>query len=307
MKFIENSDGESFIDTETVANAAIKSCFDLLINIGFSHEEIGKLFLMASHDISEDAETVETIRKELFASLEGGHSEEDFSRGSKYAIFDEMDKQAFLKKLEVLGKRLETVHDVNDAKSARKVFELIQSAIPLRLQLIEWVRGKAASQGFKVQDCKFAWRETASDQDLMNEDEIFFLDDELQYRCGFRFNAVYQVSRYYEKIGNRTDLLALKNLIDVPGLILESAMLTELDKQISTTESFEALKIYLQEVQGPNVIMQSELIGEFEKTQKTSLGTHLIQEWLQLLDAEGLVKRYKASGRWRIEVLAGRN
>lgn len=302
MKFIENSDGESFIDTETVAHAAIKSCFDLLINIGFDHGEVGKLFLMASHDISEDAENVELIRKELFASLEGGDSDEEFSRGNKYAIFDEMDKQPFLKKLEVLGKRLETVHDVNDAKSAKKLFDLIQSAIPLRLQLIEWVRSKAASQGFIVQDCKFSWRETASDQELMNEDELFFLDDELQYRCGFRFNAVYQVSRFYEKIGNRTDLVALKNLIDVPGLLLKSGMFEELDKQISTTESFEALKVYLKEIQGPKVIMQSELINEFSKSQDAGLSQYLVQEWLEMLDGDKVLKRYKDKGRWRIEL-----
>lgn len=302
MKFIENSDGESFIDTETVAQAAIKSCFDLLINIGFDHGEVGKLFLMASHDISEDAESVELIRKELFASLEGGDSDEEFSRGNKYAIFDEMDKQAFFKKLEVLGKRLETVHDVNDAKTATKVLGLIKSAIPLRLQLVEWVRLKASGNGFIVQDYKFNWRETASDEDLMNEDELFFLDDELQYRCGFRFNAVYQVSRYYEKIGNRTDLVALKNLIDVPGLLLKSGMFEELDKQISTTESFEALKVYLKEIQGPKVIMQSELINEFSKSQDAGLSQYLVQEWLEMLDGDKVLKRYKDKGRWRIEL-----
>ena len=81
----------------------------MLINIGFQHAEISKLFLMASHDINEDSETVEELRRELFAAYDFESAETETSHDKKYSIFDELNNQVFLKKLEVLGKKARNI------------------------------------------------------------------------------------------------------------------------------------------------------------------------------------------------------
>ncbi len=302
MKIIENSDGDTFLDTEKIAEAAIESCSYLLVNIGFSPAEVGKLFLMASHIIADDADAYEGIRRELFHSLNNEFSEQNETRKSKFTIFEEVETQNFYKRLEVLGKRLESIYDVSDETSAEKLYDLIQAAIPLRLELVAWVREEAKRQGFKVVNRKFAWRETASDKELMNEENIFFLDDELKYRSGFHFNCVYQLSRFYEKIGSKPQLLNLKKLIHLPELLLEPSIYEELERQLTTAESFEALNLYIQKIDGPIIVMQSEFINNFSKDQKIDLSQYVVQDWLKLLDRQSIIKRYKDKGRWRIEI-----
>jgi len=96
MKLHFNSEGGSYIESEVIAQAAIHSCFELLINIGFDHSEISEFFLIASQEISDEAEQVNLMRDELIEKNEIITSIEKFEK-NQYSIIYEARNQVFLK------------------------------------------------------------------------------------------------------------------------------------------------------------------------------------------------------------------
>lgn len=220
-----------------------------------------------------------------------------------YAIAQQLRSEPEYATLERLQKRLSTVDDLDQSPEAlEKALNIVQSA----LEALETLQGKAIIQateaGIQVERLNDAWREAASDEELDREDEILFLDS-WEMQAGFHWDILSRISHRLAREGETDRLNALCDLIDIKAVALSGRLRDQIEQNKLAASNFQAVRAAVAQYAGTGELNQSEVIDQINRDLDLGTTGYMLDGWMTAFERQGLLRKYKRSGRWKIEIL----
>ena len=281
------------IDRGPLAEEVVSSAARVLMLAGFSTDEVSTLFRQAADQIDSGEAAGETV-----IDHSTYESTADFDR---YDLASQFDAQPSVKALNRLAKRAAVVDNIEDNATLSKAMEILLEAVKLRLEALSWLVSAAEDAGLQVATSKEAWIETATDDELDDEDNIIFLDD-YQYSGDFNWYLVSQVVRYLSEAGLTETLSSFADLLLNDSLALDGHIRDEVERAVSLAEKFDDFQAYVRSHAGQGELAQSDFLDTFVRIYDFDGGTFLLQNWLDTMATAGEVERMKRSNRWRVTV-----
>lgn len=283
------------IDREAIAEEVVSSAARVLFLAGFTEAHVGDLFQQAARQIlsGEVGHTPVDVGEDY---IEGDSGDQSIWR-----IADKFEEIKPVKSLSRLGKRANAINELDDPATLAKAVELATEAVGLRKEALDWLRSEADKADVEVVADHDQWTETATDEQLDEEDNVIFLDD---YRWSGDFNwyLIGQVARALAESGDRDALTDFSAVVLDEDLALESRVREDVEKAVGAAGQYEEFLAYVRSHAGGGELAQAEFLDRFVRASGFSSGTYALECWLEGMAKRGELERYKRSNRWRILV-----
>lgn len=283
------------INREAIAEEVVSSAARVLFLAGFTEAQVGDLFQQAARQIPS-GEVEQTS-----VGVGEDYIEDDSGDQGIWSIADKFEEIKPVKALSRLGKRANAINELDDPPTLAKAVELATEAVGLRKEALDWLRSEADKAGVEVVADHDQWTETATDEQLDEEDNVIFLDD---YRWSGDFNwyLIGQVARALAESGDRDALTDFSAVVLDEDLALESRVREDVEKAVGTAGQYEEFLAYVHSHVGGGELAQAEFLDRFVRASGFSSGTYALECWLEGMAKRGELERYKRSNRWRILV-----
>lgn len=285
------------IDRNALAEEVMASTARVLILAGFSTEDVGNLFRQASEQLISGEATSPRAEPAWIDDDEY----DDSAISSQYDLLDRFEQLPSVKTLNRLAKRSSVIGELDDPKALAKAVDLVTEAVGLRHEALIWVRAEAAKAGLTVADDREAWIDSASDDELDQEDSIVFLDD-YRFSADFNWYIVAQVVRSLAESGDRDALASFSQLVSSDALAFDQRIKEDVERAVAASEKYDDFQRHMQGYAGVGEVMQTEVFDKFIREHSFQGGTYLLEGWLEAMGRRGVLERYKRSNRWRIVV-----
>lgn len=223
------------------------------------------------------------------------------------ALYQQSSMEPFGKKLAVLHRRLEAYSNLFDPTDVRQRLAVAEEQFDCCVMAIKWMEEAAERAELRVERSRKAWLRKASDDELLQEDRIIFLDDPNIWEWKEHLD---QVSADWTGLfdaaareGLAVDLARFKNKIDASGLGLSDELADELRNAADDVSSSNLFKDFVLARKG-EVIFRSKLINLFREASDFSGYDSTLKKWLSNLEARGVLTQELRSGRWWVVIKA---
>lgn len=286
------------INREEIAQEVLSSAARVLLLSGFTEEEVGDLFQQVARQIV-CGEEVEQAQLDL--DVDEDYFEGESGDQSVWGIADKFEQLKPVKALSRLAKRANAINDLDDPAALKKAFALITDAAGLQKEALNWLKGEAEKAGLEIVANHDQWTETATDEQLDEENNVIFLDD---YRWSGDFNwyLVGQVARALAEAGDREALTSFSEVFLDGNLAMERQVREDVEKAIGAAGQYEEFLEYVRRHSGAGELAQAEFLDKFVRASGFSSGTYVLESWLEGMAKRGELERYKRSNRWRLLV-----
>jgi hypothetical protein len=285
------------IDRNALAEEVMASTARVLILAGFSTEDVGNLFRQASEQLISGEAT--SPRAE--SAWVDDDEYDDRAISNQYDLIDRFEQLPAVKTLTRLAKRSSVIGDLDDPTALAKAVDLVTEAVGLRQEALAWVRAEAAKAGLEVADDREAWIDSATDDELDEEDRILFLDD-YRFSADFNWYIVAQVVRALAESGDRATFASFSQMVSSDVLAFDHRIKEDVERAIAASEKYDDFQLHVQSYAGLGEVTQTELFDKFIREVAFEGGTYLLEGWLEAMAKRGVLERYKRSNRWRVVV-----
>ena len=141
----------SFLESpsvRTLTEEVIQSAGRIFTVIGLSQEQIRDVFQNA-------ARSIEVVESEDFVENDdpgnGGNGVSRTDDQNVRSLISNFNNQSWAKELQRLGKLLYSLSALENPRTNQRVLVMIEEAISLRLEALDWVKQKAEERGLEAQ------------------------------------------------------------------------------------------------------------------------------------------------------------
>lgn len=284
------------INQEAIAEEVVSSAARVLLLAGLAEGQVAEIFEQAAQQIRSG----EAVERDQSDDAED-YFEDDSEDQGIWGIADKFEQLKPVKSLSRLGKRANAVNDIDDSATLAKAVSIVTEAAALRKEALDWLRNEAAKAGIEVVSDHDQWTETATDEQLDNEDNVIFLDD-YRWSGDFHWHLVSQIARSLAETGDREALSSFSEVFLDEDLAVESQIREDVEKALGAAGQYDEFLEYVQSHSGSGELAQAEFLDKFIRASGFSSGTYTLESWLEGMAKRGELERYKRSNRWRIMV-----
>lgn len=293
-------------DTE-IASEIFRSLVSVLSLIGMEKAGIAKLFRQAADGVEgasleEFQKKIEQHINELYNTDDGLDGDNEENRieiiEDKYQSTDEF------KALTRVYKRYTSFNDRTVRANILKSFPFLLEVIRLRVKAKDFFKAECARNGVQFELYKGSWQEKASDEELDNENKVFFFD-ELYFIPSFSDWVIEECANALSETGDMEQLQVFYNDVTEAKDVLPEGSLDMVTEAINDIDVRVKLNHwYVENINGlTGGILKSKLIDfAIEEFKEHQLGNKA-DRWLELLAEQGEVKLVKKSTRWWVEAV----
>lgn len=280
------------VQKHAAATEVVGSSIRVLTVLGFSRDEIAELF-----DRHLEGAATATEPEPIDEPAPSEDKDDGWYGGPpRYEIDSAFQKTEVGKTLTRIGKRMEALGDLREPENAATAETLLRTAMPLLGQGATWFEATCRDRGVPFARDRDLWLKTATDADLDSEEQRLFLD---RSALGYAFNVwrVEQYARAAATLGRGEPLAALLDQVRSSGW-LPSRSVAVIEDAVQQAAMLPKARDIVGALTTGEERIQADLVRELQSALGLMGDEHLIRQWLEVFAADGLIERYKKSGKW---------
>lgn len=279
------------MDRLAIAEEVMSSAGNILAAAGYTSEEIEAIFRQAADQIASgvafDPAPSNDVNRHAF----------DTAAEKILTAFEEVDAVRALAKLRSRADALDRPH--NSRKALDRCVPLASKMLPEIASAQTWLLREASAAGVTILPSRKDWIADVSDADLDKEHELIFFDSyELQDRLNLDFLT--EVAHALVSLGTTVEFEAFYSALVESRLALSVELRSAME---DGKQAFATKRVFQEEVLAQSdEFAETAFIQEFVARHDVPERPHVLMGWMQQLEEQGRLSRYKRSNRWRVSV-----